>query len=125
MAQLELDRESMGVLVQAFYGAVREDAQLGPVFLEALGDDWAPHLERLTRFWATMMLGTREFQGNVYGTHMRLAGIKPDDFKRWLALFDATATRLFTPQAAAALLQAAHRVAASLQLGYFDKVVVA
>ncbi len=125
MALLELEPESMGVLVQAFYGAVREDPLLGPVFLRALGDDWSPHLERLTHFWRTMMLGTREFQGNVYGTHMRLGGIGPAHFERWLALFDATAMRLFTPPAAAALLQAAHRVAASLQLGYFDKVVVA
>lgn len=100
-------------------------AQPRPVFLQALGDDWSTHLGRLTRFWTTMMLGAREFQGNVYSTHMRLAGIRPAHFERWLALFDATALRLFTPQAAAILMQTAHRVAASLQLGYFDKVVIA
>lgn len=124
MTQLELNHDSLRVLVHTFYDAVREDSELGPVFLRVLGDDWSDHLERLTRFWSTMMLGTREFRGNVYGTHMRLDGIEPVHFMRWLALFDATATRLFTPTAAGALLQAAHRVAGSLQLGYFDKVVV-
>ena len=125
MTRLELDAESLGLMVQTFYAAVRQDSELGPVFQQALGDDWSAHLERLTHFWSTMVLGTRTFQGNVYGTHMRLAGIAPIHFERWLALFDATALGLFTPAAAATLMQSAHRVAGSLQLGYFDKVVVA
>jgi len=68
------------------------------------------------------MLGTREFQGNVYGKHMALAGIEPEYFSRWLALFEKTVDALFDDRDATEFITVAHRIAASLQIGFFGSV---
>jgi hemoglobin len=123
MQYQELNTASITALVHEFYDAVRAEPELGPVFNAAIGDNWGPHLARMVDFWSTVMMGTKEFQGNVFGTHMQLSGIEPQHFRRWLALFEATATRLFTPALAAEFLVVARRIAASLQYGFFGKVV--
>lgn len=123
-APLGLNPQSMAALVHAFYDDVRADAQLFPVFDAAIGADWAPHLARMVDFWSTVMLGSRSFQGNVFGKHMLLDGVAPVHFERWLALFQATVDRLFEPAAAAELRAVAGRIAGSLQYGYFGKVLV-
>src|SRR5690349_20593894 len=97
MSYLPLDRSSITALVHQFYDDVRADPVLGPVFDGAIGDHWDTHLERMVEFWSTVMLGSHNFQGNVFGKHMALQGIEPDHFRRWLAMFQATATRLFEP----------------------------
>jgi hemoglobin len=119
-----ITRDSVRELVDQFYGKVGEDDLLGPVFYLALGRDWGPHLEKLTEFWSTIVLGTRSFQGNVYGTHMALADIEPEHFARWLALFEQTVNELFEPADAAEFITVAHRIASSLQIGFFGDVLV-
>jgi hemoglobin len=124
MTSLTLDRDAIATLVHTFYDEVRADPVLGPVFNNAIGDRWDPHLARMVEFWSTVMLGSHDFQGNVFGKHMALCGIEADHFRRWLALFQATATRLFEPAVANEFLLVAGRIASSLQYGYFGKVVV-
>jgi hemoglobin len=120
----DITHESIQNLVLVFYGRVREDEILFPVFNKALGDDWTPHLEKLVKFWSTLVLGSNSFKGNVYGTHMALTGIEPAHFKRWLGLFEQTVHELFDEQPAEQFLKMAYRVASSLQLGFFGNVVV-
>ena len=124
MSSLPLDRSSLTRLVHEFYDEVRADPVIGPVFNNAIGDHWDEHLAKLVDFWSTVMLGTREFQGNVFGKHMAIQGVEPEHFRRWLALFEATTRRLFEPAVAEEFLAPARRIAASLQYGYFGKVVV-
>ncbi len=124
MKHQEITRAGVRDLVDQFYGKVRDDDLLGPVFYLALGDDWGPHLDKLTEFWSTVVLGTREFRGNVYGTHMALEDIEPEHFERWLGLFEQTANELFLADDAEQFIRMARRVAASLQLGFFGEVLV-
>jgi hemoglobin len=124
MSFLHLDRSSITTLVHEFYDDVRADAVLGPVFDSAIGDRWDAHLARMVEFWSTVMLGTRDFQGNVFGTHMALQGIEPDHFRRWLTMFFATTERLFDPAVAHEFQLVGQRIASSLQYGYFGKVLV-
>jgi hemoglobin len=124
MTALPLDRASITTLVHEFYDDVRADTVLGPVFNGAIGDGWDVHLERMVEFWSTVMLGSHNFQGNVFGKHMALSGIDPEHFRRWLAMFEATARRLFEPAVADEFMTVAGRIAASLQYGYFGKVLV-
>ncbi|GGC57471.1 group III truncated hemoglobin [Undibacterium terreum] len=121
----ELNRNSVAMLVHQFYDTVREDPDLQPVFEKAIGGNWGPHLERMVDFWSTVMLGTRDFQGNVYGKHMLFGGVEPEHFRRWLQLFEAAAYRLFEKEIADEFSVVAHRIANSLQFGFFGKVVVA
>ncbi|WP_432377952.1 group III truncated hemoglobin [Duganella sp. P38] len=121
---LPLTTESIVTLVHEFYDGVRADPELGPVFDAAIGDNWDPHLARMVDFWSTVMTGSRNFQGNVYGKHMLLNGITPDHFQRWLHMFVATTNRLFAPKDAQEFQIVARRIAASLQLGFFGEVKV-
>lgn len=123
MFPLTLDRDGVAALVHTFYGAVRADAELAPVFDAAIGDGWDMHLERMVDFWSTVMLGEKSFQGNVFGKHMALQGVEPAHFARWLSLFEQTAQRLFAPADAEGFIVNARRIAASLQYGYYGKVV--
>lgn len=125
MKHQSITRPAVRDLVDRFYGKVRDDELLGPVFYLALGEDWGPHLDKLTEFWSTIVLGTRSFQGNVYGTHMALSDIEPEHFQRWLSLFEQTAHELFEADDAAQFITMARRVASSLQIGFFGDVLVA
>jgi hemoglobin len=124
MPALPLDQSSIHTLVHQFYDEVRADPVLGPVFDKAIGDRWDAHLARMVEFWSTVMLGTRNFQGNVFGTHMALQGVEPDHFQRWLGMFFATTDRLFAPEVAREFQLVGKRIASSLQYGYFGKVLV-
>ncbi|MYM67203.1 globin [Pseudoduganella sp. FT55W] len=125
MSQLALNEESITTLVHEFYDGVRADPELGPVFDQAIGENWTPHLARMVDFWCTVMLKTRGFQGNVFGKHMLLNGVQPEHFQRWLKLFDAATKRLFSAEDAAEFQVVSRRIAASLQYGFFGEVKVA
>ena len=104
-------------LIARFYGRVREDGVLGPVFEAAVGD-WDAHEAQLGRFWASVILGARSFKGEPLGVHRRLP-IRPEMFQRWLSLWETTVGELFEPEPAEALITAARRIGSSLQLGLF------
>ena len=122
MSHLPLNCESIATLVNDFYDGVRADPELGPLFDAAIGVNWAPHLARMVDFWSTVMLGQRSFQGNVFGKHMLLSGITPEQFQRWLELFVASTNRLFAPGDAQEFQTVARRIATSLQCGFFGAV---
>ena len=119
-----INTESITQLVEEFYTAIRQDAILGPVFENLIQDNWAQHLDRMVAFWSTVMLGNKNFQGNVYGKHMALTGIEPEHFARWLYHFEQTTERLFQVEQATQFNLVAHRIGNSLQLGFFDKIIV-
>lgn len=117
----ELNRDAIATLVNDFYADIRRDAVLQPVFDDAIGADWEPHLARMVDFWCSVMLASGEFKGNVFGKHMQLEGIGLEHFRRWLALFEMHARRLFEPAVADGFMAAARRIAASLQYGFFGR----
>jgi len=102
-------------LLAEFYGLVREDAVLGPIFERAI-DDWPAHLERLTAFWSSVMRGSGAYKGNPFAAHRRhLAEIDPGMFDRWRA----TTSRRFPPEIAAIFHLKADRIGESLKAGLF------
>jgi hemoglobin len=111
--------ERIVTLVDRFYGRIREDAVLGPVFEGAIGDHWDTHLQTMYRFWSSVMLKTGTYHGSPMQTHMRIPGLEPGLFQRWLALFEETVGSLFEPELGARFMERATRIAESLQLGLF------
>lgn len=77
------------MLVETFYGRVRQDAELGPIF-EAHVDDWDAHVAMLSDFWSALLLGTRRFKGAPIPRHAALPDLSWPLFERWLALFRQT-----------------------------------
>src|SRR3546814_6393022 len=70
-ADADITEAQLAELVSHFYGKVRRDPELGPVFNGAISD-WDTHLEKLTAFWSSVMLGTGRYRGQPMVAHMQL-----------------------------------------------------
>jgi hemoglobin len=112
-------REQLQALVQAFYGDIGADETLAPIFVNVLGPDWSPHLERIVEFWGTALLGSRSYRGNMFDKHMRIQGVGREHFVRWLALWQQHTAARFGPADATELQRVARRIAQQLFRGFF------
>jgi hemoglobin len=112
MEETGLDEGVLRTLVHRFYGKVRDDALLGPIFAERI-TDWPPHLDRMVAFWSSVALMTGRYHGRPVPAHTPLP-IDATHFDRWLALFRATAAEVCTPAGAAHVVERAERIAQSL-----------
>lgn len=93
-------------MVDTFYLRVRQDQILGSIFDERIGDRWPDHLEKMYKFWGSMLLGDHSYHGHPFAPHATLP-IEKDHFKMWLLLFNETVTELFSgPIAEQALFRA-------------------
>lgn len=117
-----LDEAGLERLVETFYARVRADAELGPIFNDAV-DDWPEHLARLTDFWSSIMLTSGRYKGKPVPAHQKHAArLSPELFQRWLSIWNKTTSETMQPEAAAALQDKAARIAESLQLALFFKL---
>lgn len=117
-----LDEDDLEALVEEFYARVRQDAELGPIFNDAIGD-WPEHLAKLSAFWSSVMLGTGRYKGQPVPAHAKHRDlITPALFERWLGLWNQTTSDLMSAEAAAALQAKAARIAESLQLALFFRL---
>ena len=110
-----IDEAMIANLVRTFYGRVRADALLGPVF-EARITDWEAHFKLLTDFWHGVTLLSGRYHGQPMRAHVRLP-VEGRHFDRWLELFEATAKELCPPAAAQMFIERARRIAESLEMG--------
>jgi hemoglobin len=105
-------------VILSFYEKVRRDAVLGPVFAEAIGNDWDSHLERIILFWLTATRLGRGYDGrNFMPAHLRNRSIRGDQLPRWLELFRDTAAEQCSLEAASVLVDIAERMAETLEIG--------
>jgi hemoglobin len=112
--------DTIALLVDRFYAAIRRHTVLAPVFEAAIApDEWPVHLATMRRFWSSVMLASGAYSGNPVAVHRAVAGLERPMFAQWLALFEATASKLFTPELAAAFVAKARRIAMSLELAVF------
>jgi hemoglobin len=114
-----VDEDTIRKVVHAFYGKVRQDAFIGPIFARAIGEDWDPHLAKMCDFWSSVLLMSGRYKGNPMVAHMRLKTVRPDHFARWLELFHQTAREICAPETAEAFVMRSENIARSLQLGMF------
>jgi hemoglobin len=110
-----IDEAMIERLVHDFYGRVRQDEMLAPVF-NARISDWGPHLARMCAFWSSVVLMSGAYHGQPMAKHAPLP-VSGAHFDRWLALFAEAAADVCTPQAAAYFVSRAERIAESLELG--------
>lgn len=121
---MEITEDDIARLVPAFYARIRKDEILGPIFDGAI-EDWPHHLGKLEAFWSSVMLHSGRYKGQPMAVHVRHGpAMQPENFARWLALWQQTSAELLAPEVAAAFQEKAARIAESLQLGvqfYRDK----
>ncbi|MBK8847706.1 MAG: group III truncated hemoglobin [Bacteroidetes bacterium] len=77
------------LLVDEFYKSVNADELLSPVFNQSAKVNWDTHLEKMYRFWGTMLIGTMNYSGSPFDKHVG-HGIASIHFDRWLAMFTKT-----------------------------------
>jgi len=106
-------------LVHAFYGRVRADATLGPIFEAVVAGRWDEHLAKMCDFWSSVTLATGRYEGRPLAAHLRLKDVRPEHFQLWLRLFRATAAEVCPDDLAAFFIDRAERIAESFQLGMF------
>ncbi len=115
----EVTEEGIRRLMDRFYAKVRADAELGPIFARAVGDDWDTHLATMRDFWSSIMLTSGRYHGNPVKVHLAVEGLAPELFARWLTLFEQTCGELFDATIAQAFMAKAARIAESLKLALF------
>ena len=90
-----LSLDDVKLMVNTFYGKVKEDEILGPIFNERIKDRWPEHLEKMYRFWQTILLEEHTYYGAPFPPHAKLP-IGHQHFERWLQLFHKTLDELFS-----------------------------
>jgi hemoglobin len=106
-------------LVDVFYDKVRADTELAPIFDRAIPGDWDLHLATMRDFWSSVMLKSARYKGNPVAVHLRIEGMEPRLFERWLEIFSETCSELFDESPAETLRAKALRIAESLKLALF------
>lgn len=99
--------EDIKKVVNDFYGKVRQDKLLGPVFEAKIGDNWDHHLDKMYRFWQTVLLEEgKTYFGNPFMKHARLP-LSSGHFEKWLQLWEETLRENYQgPKTEEALLRA-------------------
>jgi hemoglobin len=91
--------DDIKLLVNAFYDKIRSNDLLGPVFNHVIKDKWPEHLEKMVRFWQTILLYEHTYSGTPFPPHAKLP-IQKIHFETWVALFQNTVDDLFSGEKA-------------------------
>ncbi|WP_121354672.1 group III truncated hemoglobin [Flavisolibacter nicotianae] len=103
--------DDIRTFVDAFYGKVRNDNLLSPVFDSKIpAAAWPAHLQRMYAFWNAILFAERGFDGNPMQKHLSLP-IEEKHFSQWLALFRATIDENFSGPKAEEAKQRARSIA--------------
>ena len=118
-AAMGIDEAFISRLVETFYGHVREDETLGPIFAGQV-EDWDEHLPKMKDFWSSVALNSGRYAGKPVPAHRKLGGVSAADFTVWLSLFERTLKELApSPEVVSYFMERAERIAKSLQLAMF------
>lgn len=89
-----LDLNDIKLLVDTFYTNVRKNDLLAPIFNERIGERWPEHLEKMYKFWQTILLEEHTYHGSPFPVHMQLP-VDQTHFNVWIQLFNQTVDELF------------------------------
>lgn len=81
--------DDVRLLVDTFYGKIRTDMLLGGIFNRVIQDRWPEHLEKMYRFWQTVLLGEHTYYGSPFPPHAQLP-VEQKHFDAWLKLWYET-----------------------------------
>lgn len=81
-------------MVDTFYGKIREDEKLKDIFNNKIGNRWTEHLEKMYRFWQTVLLEEHTYYGSPFLPHAKLP-VDATHFEQWLHIFCETVDSLF------------------------------
>ncbi len=104
-------------VVEEFYRHARLDPVIGPVFNRVIAPQaWPHHLDVITDFWSSMLLGTGRYGGRPMPKHMAIPELADHHFQRWLSLFRQTAETLCPPEIAQLFTERSERIGNSFRM---------
>ena len=113
----ELDEAMVRAVVDSFYAKARRDDVIGPVFNRVIPDEeWPAHLDKITDFWNSMLLGTGRYMGRPMPAHIAIPELADPHFQRWLSLFRMTVEELCPPAVAALFVERAEVIGNNFRL---------
>jgi len=113
----QIDEPRIRQMVVDFYGRVRRDPMLGPVFESRLDGRWPAHLDKMVDFWMSALLAAGRYSGNPRATHSAIPELSSEHFERWLELFEDTLGEMFDEPTAASIHRRARAMAQALMQG--------
>lgn len=106
--------QDIKLLVDTFYSKIREDDMLGIIFNQNIQDRWPIHLDKMYRFWQTILLEEYTYDGRPFPPHAHLP-IGKVHFDQWLSLFEDTVYSLFSGAKADEAVWRAKKMAAMFE----------
>ena len=91
-------KDDIEQLVNTFYGRVREDDFIGPIFNSVVGDHWDTHLPKMYAFWGMSLFGEGGYRGNAVQKHVEIDKSFPLEtphFDRWISMWKETVDSLY------------------------------
>lgn len=120
MAGMGVDTAFIDLLVETFYGHIRQHPDLGPVFEGRLAGRWPEHMTKMKAFWGSVAFKTGAYGGKPVQAHQGVDGMAEGLFLKWLQLFSDTLVDIGASDAAHAwFMGSAERIAKSLVLSLF------
>ncbi|MBP1872298.1 Group 3 truncated hemoglobin ctb [Ensifer adhaerens] len=112
-----LDEAMVHAVVHGFYGEVRKDDLLGPIFNGHIAPkDWPAHLATMCDFWSATLLRTDRYAGRPLPPHLAIPGLQEQHFRRWLTHFRTAVERTCPADVSELFLDRALRIAHSFRL---------
>ncbi|MEO8794667.1 MAG: group III truncated hemoglobin [Daejeonella sp.] len=103
------------LLVDTFYTKVQHDTLLAPIFNNRIKDNWDEHLEKMYRFWQTVLLDEHTYFGSPFHPHASMH-LEQSHFSIWIKLFTETVDELFTGHKAVEAKWRAEKMAEMFQI---------
>jgi len=113
------NRADIENLINAFYGKVKTDDQIGHFFMDVVHVNWEKHLPVMYGFWENILFHSGTYEGNPMQKHIALhilSPLKPEHFQRWLLLFFTTVDDLFEGNNAEQIKQRAQSIALVMEM---------
>ena len=67
-----ITRKDIELLVTNFYGKIKKDILIGPVFTDIARVNWEKHLPLMCDFWENVLFYSGNYQGNPMDLHKHL-----------------------------------------------------
>ena len=118
MKEIE-NRTDVEKLVNTFYGRIRKDSLLGPIFNSHIPEEkWPEHLSKLSDFWETNLFGIAKFKGNPTQKHINVDRnlnyqVEQKHFGQWINLWFQTIDDLFMGERAQKAKDASRNMASA------------
>jgi hemoglobin len=86
--------DDIKLMVNTFYGRIQKNEVLGPIFEEKVGSRWEQHLEKMYRFWQTILFNEHTYSGAPFPPHARMP-IDESHFIIWVQNWTGTVDEFF------------------------------